>query len=402
MRGGDTSALRAYNERLLLDAIRARGPLSKAELARATGLSAQAASVIVRDLIAGGMLVENAKVRGRIGQPMTPLALNPRGAFSAGLKIGRRSVDAVLVDFAGAPVATRRAGYGAPLRGPTMAAALDGIAAVLGALGPDERARVVGLGVAMPGQLHLWADELGLPPGALRDWEGADPAADLHAATGLPVSVCNDATAACAAELSVGAGVVTANTLYIHIGAFVGGGVVVGGRLQQGGRGNAGAIGSMPMPGAGRDGRPRQLIHEASLVVLERALREAGVEPFAAISDGAGGDRAEAAFAAWALQAAPALARATAAAASVFDFETVVVDGGLNRRWLSDLTAAAAARMADFDLSGLSPLSFACGGLGADARMLGAALLPLHARFSPQAEMLARLPAGEDGRLAAQ
>jgi len=94
MRGGDSSALRAYNERLIYDAIRSHGPLSKAELARVTGLSAQAAAVIVRDLLADGMLLENAKVRGRIGQPMTPLALNPRGAFAVGLKIGRRSVDA--------------------------------------------------------------------------------------------------------------------------------------------------------------------------------------------------------------------------------------------------------------------------------------------------------------------
>ena len=40
-------------------------------------------------------------MRGRIGQPSVPLALNPDGAFSIGIKIGRRSADWLLVDFTG-------------------------------------------------------------------------------------------------------------------------------------------------------------------------------------------------------------------------------------------------------------------------------------------------------------
>jgi predicted NBD/HSP70 family sugar kinase len=400
MKGGDTSALRAYNERLILDAIRTHGPLSKAELARATGLSAQGAAVITRDLVATGMLVENAKVRGRIGQPMTPLALNPRGAFAVGVKIGRRSVDAMLVDFTGACVAMRRMAVAAPLRAQAMALAGQGVRAVLGALSDSERARVAGLGVAMPGQIHLWSDELGLPPGALGDWEGADPAAELRAATGLPAHLYNDATAACAAELATGDRM-TPNTLYVHVGAFVGGGVVVGGRLQHGGRGNAGAIGSMPMLPPGPGLRPTQLIHEASLVTLEAALGGAGFDGRAVIAADAPPAAAYAVFEAWAARAASALARCVAAAASVIDFETVVIDGGLNRPWLAALTAGAERAMAGFDLAGLSPVAFVEGALGADARVLGAAILPLHARFSPRPELLARA-AADDGRLAAQ
>jgi predicted NBD/HSP70 family sugar kinase len=400
MKGGDTSALRAYNERLILDAIRTAGPLSKAELARATGLSAQGAAVIVRDLVADGMLIENEKVRGRIGQPMTPLALNPRGAFAVGVKIGRRSVDAILVDFTGACVAMRRAPVAAPLRGLAMTLAGQGVTSVLGALSPQERGRVAGLGVAMPGQIHLWSDELGLPPGSLSDWEGADPAAELHAATGLPAQLYNDATAACAAELATGQRM-TPNTLYVHLGAFVGGGVVVGGRLQHGGRGNAGAIGSMPMLPPGPGMRPTQLIHEASLVTLEAALTGAGHDGRAVIAGDAPPAGADVVFDAWAARAVPALARCVAAAASVIDFETVVIDGGLNRPWLALLTARVERAMAAFDLSGLSPVAFVTGDLGADARVLGAAILPLHARFSPRPELLARA-AAEDGRLAAQ
>ena len=101
MRGGDSTGLRAYNERLMITAIRQAGALSKAEIARTTGLSGQAATVIVNSLLDEGLLVKREKVRGRVGKPFTPIALNPEGAFSIGVKIGRRSLEALLVDFRG-------------------------------------------------------------------------------------------------------------------------------------------------------------------------------------------------------------------------------------------------------------------------------------------------------------
>ena len=47
------------------------------------------------------MLKREAPLRGRVGQPTVPVSLDPEGAFSIGLKIGRRSCDLVLVDFCG-------------------------------------------------------------------------------------------------------------------------------------------------------------------------------------------------------------------------------------------------------------------------------------------------------------
>src|SRR6185295_2288932 len=47
-----------------------------------------------------GLVLKHAPVRGKIGQPSVPMALNPDGAYSIGIKIGRRSLDVLLVDFA--------------------------------------------------------------------------------------------------------------------------------------------------------------------------------------------------------------------------------------------------------------------------------------------------------------
>ena len=100
--GANQTGLRAHNERLILSLLRQQGALSKADIARHTGLSAQTISVINRALENESLVSRGEPVRGRIGQPSVPMALNPDGAFSLGLRIGRRSADLVLMDFVGA------------------------------------------------------------------------------------------------------------------------------------------------------------------------------------------------------------------------------------------------------------------------------------------------------------
>lgn len=390
MRGGDTRKLRAYNERLIVQAIRTFGPLSKAELGRATGLSAQAASVIVNALLVDGLLEKQAKVRGRVGQPYTPLALAADGAFSLGVKIGRRSVEALVIDFLGRPVARAEKEYADPLPDTVMPLARRVTEQALDGIPKKRRGRLAGLGVAMPGHIALWSQELGLPPESLAEWHARDPARELAEATGLEAVLCNDATAACAAELALGQVVTKANTLYIYVATFVGGGVVIDGQLQHGPTGNAGAVGSMPVGGLDADGRPRQLIHDASLITLERALAAAGLDARRHISGDLQGDAAEQLFAEWKGVAAHTLARACAAAASVMEFETVVIDGVLSPPWRASLVDAVRAAMAGINTMGLSELEFITGDIGPDARVLGAAFLPLHARFSAQPAIFVR------------
>ena len=100
--GANQAGVRLYNERLLLSLVRRFGPLSKIEVARFTGLSVQSTSAIMNRLQAEGLLKREAPLRGRVGQPTIPMSIDPEGAYSLGLKIGRRSCDLVLVDFRGA------------------------------------------------------------------------------------------------------------------------------------------------------------------------------------------------------------------------------------------------------------------------------------------------------------
>ncbi len=389
MRGGDSIGLRAYNERLMIAAIRQAGALSKADVARATGLSGQAATVIVNSLLEEDLLVKREKVRGRVGKPFTPIALNPEGAFSLGVKIGRRSLEAFLVDFRGALAASRSTPYAAPLPGETMALAKRAATGLVESLPDRLRARIVGLGVAMPWVMYEWSDVLGLEREAIAAWREIDVAAELEAATGLPVSLYNDATAACAAEMIAGDRIGRSSALYVYLGTFVGGGVVIDGRPYRGRQLNAGALGSMPMDGAGGGGRPGQLIHQASVIDLERALAEAGFD-ISVMLDADGRREADAVFEAWLQRAVPALARAVVSAMSVVDFEEVVIDGLLRPDWRRRVVEGVASAYGRFDCTGLSPIEIAAGTIGPPARVLGAALLPLIGRFSPDKDLLVK------------
>ncbi|MGG7568020.1 ROK family protein [Rhodovulum sp. DZ06] len=397
MRGGDGRKLRAFNERLVLSAVLGaeKQRLSKAEIARATGLSGQAARMITDALTEEGLLRKLSKVRGQVGQPSTPYAPDPDGAFSLGVKIGRRKLETVLVNLVGEVVAADGAPHDAPWPEPTMAAACAMARGLLGALPPARRARVTGLGVAMPGDLHAWPEEMGVAPDALSGWKGIDPAAILSEATGIEAELINDGAAACAAEAFRGGGAAPGGSmLYFHIGAFCGGGLMIDGRLQRGARGNAGALASMPIGGRDARGRPRQLLHVASSLVLERMLDAQGLGGPNCVGEPPFPAR-QAVFETWASEAAPALARAAASACAVYDFEDVVIDGVLWGGWRRQLVHMVRRSFLDgANLSGLSVPRIGPGALGGDARVLGAALLPLHERFSPDPGRLTPHPRG--------
>ncbi len=389
MRGGDSIGLRAYNERLMIAAIRQAGALSKAEIARTTGLSGQAATVIVNALVDEGLLVERERVRGQVGKPFTPIALNPQGAFSVGLKIGRRSLEAVLVDFCGDVIDSKTQRYDAPLPAQTMTAATEVTKELIDSVKSEFRGRLVGLGVAIPWDLHEWSDVLGLEHTALEGWRNINVSQELASSTGLPVSLFNDATAACAAEMIVGDRIDRRSAIYFFLGTFIGGGVVIDGRLYRGEQINAGAVGSMPMLGVHSKTQPQQLIHMASIIELERLLTAAGFD-IADLVNFQPGAKADRIFDIWMDRAAPALSCAVISSTSVIDFEEVVIDGLLCPQWCKRTAERVAEECAKFNHAGLSPFEITIGSIGPAARVLGAALMPLIRRFSPDTDLLVK------------
>jgi predicted NBD/HSP70 family sugar kinase len=392
-RATNQAGVRLYNERLILSLIRRHRRLTKVEIARLTGLSTQTTTVVMNRLDADGLLKAGERQRGRIGQPAVPYSLNPDGAFGLGMMIGRRSCELMLIDFVAAIRARRRITYTYPAPEKLMAFARAGFPDLVTCLDAEQRKRISGVGVATPFELWNWEAELETPKGALDAWRQFDIAAALSRIVApWPVRVCNDATAACAAELTFGQGGPYRDFVYFYVGAFIGGGVVLNGSLFPGRSGNAGALGSMPIVMRDERGRMRlqQLIRSASIYRLERRLiaaGQSGKEIWASPDDWSSFAQP---LEAWIDEAADGLAQAITAALSVIDFEAAVIDGAFPTEVRRRLVERTIARMRDIDRQGLTDAVIVEGTIGRDARTIGGAALPLLATYARDFDVLFR------------
>ena len=386
--GADQAGVRLYNERLLLSLVRRFGPLSKIEVARLTGLSVQSTSAIMNRLQAEGLLKREAPLRGRVGQPTIPMSIDPEGAFSFGLKIGRRGSDLVLIDFRGAIRQRTCRAYAFPTPMTILDFVGESLPSLSSSLTASQKPRIAGLGVAAPFQLWSWESEIGAPHGAMNAWRDFDAEREIAAVSPYPTTLCNDTTAACAAEFFFGRCWRYRDFLYFFIGEFLGGGLVLDGALRLGRTGNAAALGSMPIMMRDDGGVAPQLMACASIYQLARRVEAAGIDASSIYANPEAWAEFGPQLDDWIEEAASALAYAAVAAISVIDFEAIVIDGALPATVRERLTARAAQVFAGLDRRGLSDVDIVSGSIGADASSIGGAALPLIKQFARDREVL--------------
>ncbi|MCA0240387.1 MAG: ROK family transcriptional regulator [Proteobacteria bacterium] len=391
-RGSSQGGLRQYNERVVLQAIRLHGALPAAEIARLTQLTAQTVSLITKRLLDDGLLQKGAPLRGKVGQPSVPLSLDPDGAFSVGIKIGRRSMDVLLVDFAGAVRQRWTLDYRYPDPGPLLAEIGQRLAGLRDALPRAQRERVQGVGIATPFSLGGWQTLLDMPPRVAARWPGTDLRAEVERLSDWPVALVKDTAAACVAELVAGRGRSVQSFLYLFVDTFIGGGLVLDSHLRAGLHGNAGAVGSLPLALAGSRGKaPPQLLSVASLLNLEQRWQAAGLDIGAVADERALQPPWRAHTERWLAEAATAMALAVNSAACLLDLECAIVDGSFSRALQAALQAALERAMDRYDWEGVTRPTVLPGTIGSDARALGGALLPLYANFAPDRELFLKV-----------
>jgi predicted NBD/HSP70 family sugar kinase len=390
MRGSNHSGMRQFNERIVLQTIRHHGAIAKADIARLTQLSTQTVSIIVNRLEGDDLLIKQDRVRGKIGQPSVPLSLNPNGAFSLGLQVGRRSLEVVVTDFLGNTRHQLQFTYPYPdpeVVLPNIKQALGQIKQTMGA----DWERTVGIGLTAPLSMHKWSNLLGdsseQSAQALKSWEHFDLLSSVQALTNLPVEFAKDTTSACMAEMLQGHGISVSNFLYVFVGTFVGGGLVIAGHIMAGQNGNAGAIGSLPTGLAtgmvGKGGQPAQLLQLASGWQLEQSLEKAGFDPLLVHQDSIMEAQYAEHTAPWLAQASQALAMTVTSATALLDLDAAVIDGSLGQTLISELIKATREQLKHYNLEGLQSPKVMSGMVGSHARAIGGALLPLHTQFFP-------------------
>lgn len=400
--GSNSTAVRHFNERRLLTVLRRLGEASKADLARHLNLTQNTVGQIVHTLEQQGLVSSMGRRMGQRGQPATLLHLDPDGAYSLGIKLGRRSIDVLLVDFIGGVLKSRRYECLFPSPDEALALALRGVSAIRRALPLTRRDRVIGVGLALPSDLDCWRGIPDIPGDSWQAWQ--DHAIDkrIQAALEMPLFVENDCTAAAVAELFHGHGRELDDFACIYINSSIGGGIVLDGDYRRGFNGNAGEIGLIPVPpsglphaqersGMGRSGSGTILLDRASGGSLIRHLRTNGIHIARAVDLHGVMNSHAGIVAEWLQDCAEALVVPLLSVSSLLDVQAIILDGNLPTALIEALLARLRPLLVDATPETRQPPELRLGSSGNHAAALGAALLPLHSRHG-QASVAATTP----------
>lgn len=245
---------RTENHERVIELLRTRGPLTRAELARLLDVSRATVSNVVGALYRDGVIVEGADVGTagppRQGRPGTPLTLNPSAGAVVGIDFGHTHVRVIVADLAHTVLTEQcrelERDHDARESLETAAALAE---EALAAAGVD-RGKVLGVGAGLPGPVSTLTGTIG-PSSIAPSWVGLRPAEELGALLGLPVIVDNVGNLGALAEVTWGAGRGAQVAVYVKLGTGVGAGFVMGGRLFRGSCGTAAEFGHLTIDPAG-------------------------------------------------------------------------------------------------------------------------------------------------------
>jgi predicted NBD/HSP70 family sugar kinase len=378
-RGLQHQGLRKANERAVLTVIGFNPGVSNADIARQSGLAPQTVSAILADLDSAGLIVRGEVLRGRRGQPATPIFLQPEGAFAVGVEVGWRHLEVLLVNLNGQVLGRRRRNHDYPDAPGIIEAIAAMMDEVLAPLSEAQRARLGNIGVALPTNMADNLDAVMAPQRQIQLWRKLDLADLLRRRTGLEVNLFNDGNAACWAELTAFPRPRPTDFMYFLLSHFIAAGIVGEGRLWEGPTGNSANLGSMLVSDAQGRLQPAHLV--ASVSALRARLAAAGLDP--GPHDPADWDWPGfgSVLEQWLGDSARALAKVVFNTGTVIETRLVVIDSVLPAAIVASLVERLETELRLLPIKLYVPPQVVPGHRGALAPAVGAAELTLYRRY---------------------
>jgi len=369
---GTPRLLRSMNERVLLEHLRHNGPISRAQLARATGLSKPTVSQALANLERAGLVRPVGQAGSeRGGRQAILYEPDPTAGYVVGLDIGRSWVRVAVADLASTIIARceerNLAQSVASLVDLTVEIARRAVDAA--GISPSQVVHTV---IGTTGVYDAASGHLLFAPNLPREEQnGLVPM--LRNAFGSSLTVENDANLAALGERMFGNGTNVETFVFLMVGTGIGMGIIINGNLYRGAHGASGEVAFLPFgPAASTDidVKGRGMLEEAAAAngIIRTALTIGMSSPLSArqIFDAArAGDKLALAVVE---QEGQYLARAVASIAAILDPALIVLGGGIGRNL--DLLVAPLERQ----LHAITPLRppIVASQLGEDVILLGA------------------------------
>lgn len=244
---------RQASTRLVIEQVLRGGPISRAEIARGTGLSKQTISEVMRELERGGWVREEGQVQGAVGRSAVTYAIRPDAAFVLGIDLGGTKLHLALADLHGQIVAeivepTQHAGGAAVIE--QIGRLADTLVEKVGIARDRVRSAVMG----SPGIVDPRSGAIMIAPN-VPGLDTFDVRAALRARLGIDVAIENDVNLAAVGEHWCGGSKDARSFAFVALGTGIGLGIFADGRLLRGARGVAGEISYLPLGGDPYDAR---------------------------------------------------------------------------------------------------------------------------------------------------
>jgi len=240
-RTGDQTLIRELNRSILLQRLRVGPPLSRADLAAATGLNKTTVSKLIDELIADGLVHEIGLVPSSGGRPAVLLELNPDGGWIIGGEIGIGRIVTVVADLRATIAWRREATFDKEDGKELVLQRLDALLRQAKQFAQRSDRRLLGVGVTIPGLVDVASGVLVFEPNM--GWRDVPLRDRLASKLHVPAFIENDANAAALAERYFGAAQDVEDFAYIVANIGLGAGLVVGGQIFSGASGYAGEAG---------------------------------------------------------------------------------------------------------------------------------------------------------------
>jgi predicted NBD/HSP70 family sugar kinase len=242
---GSLRSLRGRNRLQVLEVVRGSGSVSRADIARRTGLARSTVSTLVNELLGAGLLVERGapeEANTTQGRPPVLLSFDPGAGAVIGMHFDHPVLRVAVADLGYTILAEATVpvdvDHDAQDSLDAAVALIDEVLVTSGV----ERERLLGAGAALAGPIDMATGTVG-SSAILPGWVGLSLAQELEARLGLPVHVDNDANVGALAESVLGAGRGVSEMAYIMLGSGIGAGLIIGGQVYRGSGGTAGEIG---------------------------------------------------------------------------------------------------------------------------------------------------------------